>query len=98
MTEGDSGLWPVLLSEAVGDTLADPAVPAVVFSALVALTVAIAQNPWLEGSRVLEPGADWREILIRGQQGFTYGIAEYYINRPGHNVILTRIVISPDAG
>lgn len=36
----------------------------------------------------LEDDPDWREILIpRG-----HGIAEYRINRPAHNVILTRIV------
>lgn len=95
MTEDDRGLWPVLPSEAVGDTLADPAVPAAVFSAVAALTVEIAQDPWLPGSHPLERGPGWREILIRGPGGITYGIAEYYINEAAHNVILTRIALAP---
>jgi len=88
VSEDDPGLWPVLVSEAVGDMLADPALPAAVFSAVAALTVAIAQDPWLEGSQGLEGDPDWREILIP----HGYGIAEYYINRASHTVIVTRIV------
>ena len=65
MSEGDPGLWPVLLSEAVGDMLADPALSAERFSAVAALTVAIAQDPWLDGSQGLEDDPDWREVLIR---------------------------------
>lgn len=96
MTEDDSSLWPVLPSDTVGNALADPAVPATVFSAVAALTVEIAQDPWLEGSQELERGPGWREILIRGQGDITYGIAEYYINKYAHHVILTRVVIAPD--
>ena len=95
MTEDDPGLWPVLASETVGNMLADPAVPAAVFSAVVALTVGIAQDPWLDGSQELEHGPAWREILIRGHGDVTYGIAEYYINEDAHQVILTRVVIAP---
>jgi hypothetical protein len=88
VSEDEPGPWPVLLSETAGDMLADPALPGAVFSAVVALTVAIAQNPWLEGSQGLEDDPDWREILIP----HGYGIAEYRINRADRNVILTRIV------
>jgi hypothetical protein len=97
VTEEEPDLWPVLPSETVGNTLEDPAVPAAVFSAVVALTVEIAQNPWLEGSQELERGPGWREILIRGQGGITHGIAEYYINEDAHQVILTRVVPAPGA-
>lgn len=96
MTEDDPGLWSVLPSETVGDTLADPAIPGTVFSAVVALMVQVAQNPWLEESHQSEHGANWREILVRSQTGVTCGIAEYYINEVAHNVVLTRIVIVPE--
>ncbi|MGH3780147.1 MAG: hypothetical protein ACRDRO_05810 [Pseudonocardiaceae bacterium] len=82
-------LWPVLLSEVVGDTLSDPDVSPTLFSVVAALTVAICENPWLEGSNSLEDDLDWREILIPDGGG----IAEYRINRADHEVILTRIVI-----
>lgn len=88
MSEDDPGLWPVLPSEAVNDVLSDPALPAEMFSAVVALTVAIAQDPWLPGSGALEDDPDWREIFIP----HGYGIAEYRINQASHNVILTRVV------
>jgi hypothetical protein len=88
VSEDDPGLWPVLLSEAVGDMLADPALSAARFSAVAALTVAIAQDPWLDGSQGLEDDPDWREILIP----HGYGIAEYRVNRADQTVILTRIV------
>jgi hypothetical protein len=88
VSEDDPGLWPVLLSQTVGDMLADPALPAAMFSAVASLTVAIAQDPWLPGSSGLEDDPDWREVLIP----HGYGIAEYRINPAGHNVILTRIV------
>jgi hypothetical protein len=89
VSDDDPGLWPVLVSETVGDMLADPALSAELFSVVVALTVAIAQDPWLDGSQHLDDDPDWREILIpRG-----HGIAEYRINRAAHNVILTRIVL-----
>jgi hypothetical protein len=96
VTDDDPGLWPVLPSETVANTLADLVVPAAVFSAVAALTVEIAQDPWLAGSQELERGPGWREVLIRGQGGATYGIAEYYINEDDHQVILTRVVIAPD--
>ncbi|WP_030912156.1 hypothetical protein [Streptosporangium amethystogenes] len=88
MSEEDD-LWPVLPSEMVADTLADPAVSAEVFSTVAALTVAICENPWLTGSNQLGADPDWREILI----AHGYGIAEYRINRDDHQVILTRIVL-----
>ncbi|TJZ92745.1 hypothetical protein [Actinacidiphila oryziradicis] len=50
----DDDLWPVLPSDAVGATLADPALPGELFGAVVALTVAIAEDPWLKGSTPLE--------------------------------------------
>ncbi len=89
MSEDHPDLWPVLLSEVVGEVLADPAVPAEVFSAVVALTVAIAEDPWLAGSSALEEDPAWREVLIP----HGYGIAEYRINMAGQHVILTRIVL-----
>lgn len=88
MSEDDPDLWPVLPSEAVSDVLSDPALPAEMFSAVFALTVAIGQDPWLKDSRGLEDDPDWREILIP----HGYGIAEYRVNRADHIVILTRIV------
>jgi len=89
VSEDDPDLWPVLLSDVVGDVLADPRVSAEVFSAVVALTVAIAEDPWLPGSNGLEDDPAWREVLIP----HGYGIAEYRINTAGHHVILTRIVL-----
>ena len=45
--EGDSeDVWPVEPSEAAADVLADPALPVIQFSAIVALTVAIAEDPF----------------------------------------------------
>lgn len=89
MSDDEADLWPVLLSEIVGDTLSDPDVSPTLFSAVVGLTVAICENPWLEGSNSLENDPDWREILIPDG----HGIAEYRINRVDHQVILTRIVV-----
>ena len=60
MSDDDLGLWPVLVSESVGDMLADPALSAELFSVVVALTVAIARDPWLDGSQGLEDDPDWR--------------------------------------
>jgi len=54
-----------------------------------ALTAAICENPWLERSNSVGDDADWRAILI--PEG--HGIAEYWINWAGHEVILTRIVL-----
>jgi hypothetical protein len=81
-------IWPVEPSEAAADVLADPALPVETFSTIVALTVAIAQDPWLAGSREAEPGSMWRTLPIpRGG-----GIVEYVIIDDEHRVILTRIV------
>ncbi|MGP4105298.1 hypothetical protein [Nonomuraea sp. KM90] len=87
MSEDD--LWPVVPSEVVAETLAHPSVSPEVFSTVVALTVAICENPWLAGSEQVGLDADWREILI--PRGF--GIAEYRIDRKSQQVILTRIVL-----
>ena len=85
--DGDD-IWPVEPSEAAAGVLADPALPVDQFSAIVALTVAIAQDPWLSGSREVEPGSLWRTMPIpRGG-----GIVEYVIVEDEHRVILTRIV------
>ncbi|GGS86290.1 hypothetical protein GCM10010156_51030 [Planobispora rosea] len=89
MSEDADDLWPVLPSEIVADTLADPAVSAEVFSTVAALMVAICENPWLKDSEQLSTDPDWREILI--PKG--YGIAEYRISRNDHHVVLTRIVL-----
>jgi len=81
-------VWPVEPSEAAADVLADPALPVEMFSTIVALTVAIAEDPWLAGSREVEPGSTWRTLPIpRGG-----GIVEYVIIEDEHRVILTRIV------
>lgn len=48
---GDEDLWPVEPSQAVADALADPALPVELFSKIVALNVAIAEDPWLKGIR-----------------------------------------------
>ena len=58
-------VWPVEPSEAAADFLADPAVPITLFSTIVALTVAIAEDPWLAGSREAEPGSLWRTMPIQ---------------------------------
>ncbi|XVQ84923.1 hypothetical protein ACQP2K_39915 [Microbispora siamensis] len=63
--------------------------PADVFSAVAALTVAICEDPWLAGSDQVGTDPDWREILI--PKGF--GIAGYRVSRKDHHVILTRIVL-----
>ncbi|MEU6410183.1 hypothetical protein [Microbispora sp. NPDC046933] len=89
MSSDDEDLWPVLPSEIVADALADPAVPAEVFSAVAALTVAICEDPWLSGSDQVGTDPDWREILI--PKGL--GIAEYRVSPQDQHVILTRIVL-----
>jgi len=89
MSDDEVDLWPVLPSEIVGNTLSDPDVSPELFSVIVALTVAICENPWLDGSNSLEGDPDWREILIPDRRG----IAEYRINRADHEVTLTRIVL-----
>ncbi|MEV1242539.1 hypothetical protein ACIBO2_22750 [Nonomuraea sp. NPDC050022] len=85
----DDNLRPVVPSEVVADTLADPSVSAELFSTVAALTVAICQDPWLTGSDQVGADPDWREILI--PKG--HGIAEYRIDRKNQQVLLTRIVL-----
>ncbi|MFJ9846328.1 hypothetical protein ACIRYZ_38990 [Kitasatospora sp. NPDC101155] len=80
-------LWPVIPSETVEDALADPALPSALFSRIVALTVAIAENPWLENSRPAVQGEPWRTLPIPGGGG----IVEYRIDTEHHQVVLTRI-------
>jgi len=87
--DDEAHLWPVRPSQVVDDTLSDPVVSPELFSVVTALTVAICENPWLEGSNSVENDPDWREILLPGG----HGIAEYRINRNSHKVILTRIVL-----
>lgn len=89
MSDDGANLWPVIPSEIVGETLSDPDISPELFSVVAALTVAICENPWLEGSNSVENDPDWREILIPDG----HGIAEYRINRADHGVILTRIVL-----
>lgn len=89
MSDDETGLWPVLPSEIVGDTLSDPNISSKVFSVVAALMVALCENPWPEASDSVEDDPDWREILIPDG----HGIAECRINRVGHEVLLTRIVL-----
>jgi hypothetical protein len=89
VSDDEADFWPVLPSEIVEDTLSDLDVSPTLFSVVAALTVAICENPWLEGSNRVENDPDWREILIPDG----HGIAEYRINRAIHEVILTRIVL-----
>ncbi len=84
----EEDIWPVEPSEAAADVLADPGLPVEMFSTIVALTVAIAQNPWLARSREVEPGSMWRTLPIPHGRG----IVEYVIIEDEHRIILTRIV------
>jgi hypothetical protein len=83
----EDGLWPVTASEAVAETLADPALPVGLFSKIVALTVAIAENPWLANSSSAPHGDGWRTVPIPDGGG----LVEYFINEADRSVILTRI-------
>ncbi|MGH3801682.1 MAG: hypothetical protein ACRDTD_16420 [Pseudonocardiaceae bacterium] len=83
----DGDLWPVEPSQAVAEALADPKLPVDQFSKIVALTVAIAQDPWFAGSRTASQGEPWRTVPIPDGGG----IVEYAINETDHKVILTRI-------
>ncbi|MFC8086170.1 hypothetical protein [Streptomyces sp. NPDC057340] len=40
-------VWPVEPSEAIQDMLTDPKLPVELFSAIVALTVEVVEDPWL---------------------------------------------------
>jgi hypothetical protein len=87
LVSDDEDLWPVEPSPAVADALADLRLPTDQFSKIVALTVAIAQDPWLPGSRTASQGEPWRTVPIPDGGG----IIEYAINEADHRVILTRI-------
>ncbi|MER7843536.1 hypothetical protein ABTZ03_06250 [Kitasatospora sp. NPDC096077] len=82
-------LWPVEPSEAVQDALADPKLSAELFSAIVALTVAIAENPWLPASTARDSAGDWRRLPIPHGRG----LVEYVIDADNHAVRLTRIIV-----
>ncbi|MFJ8473127.1 hypothetical protein [Kitasatospora sp. NPDC094011] len=82
-------LWPVEPSEAVQDALADPKLSAEQFSAIVALTVAIAENPWLPASTARDSAGDWRRLPIPHGRG----LVEYVIDADNHAVRLTRIIV-----
>ncbi|MFI9365218.1 hypothetical protein ACIG5E_29830 [Kitasatospora sp. NPDC053057] len=87
-SEEPDDLWPVLPSEAVQDALSDPSLPVELFSAVVALTVAIAEDPWLPESSARDNVGDWRRLPIpRGR-----GLVEYVIDTHSHVVRLTRII------
>ena len=86
--EEPDGLWPVEPSEAVQDALSDPALAVDLFSAIVALTVAIAENPWLEASTARDNVGDWRRLPIPHGRG----LVEYVIDADNHLVRLTRII------
>ena len=89
MSDGQEGdLWPVQPSDGAADVLSDPHLSASQFSKIVALTVAIAEDPWLPGSRPAGPDPNWRTLPI--PQGG--GRVEYVIIKASHSVILTRIV------
>ncbi len=60
------------------------------FSVVTALTVAICENPWLEGSNRVSRTIRTGE---RSSSPDGHGIAEYRINQADHEVILTRIVL-----
>jgi hypothetical protein len=83
----DDGLWPVEPSPTVAEALADPQLPISLFSKIVALTVAIAEDPWLAGSRTASQGGLWRTVPIPDGGG----IVEYAIEEAAHRVILTRV-------
>lgn len=83
----DEDLWPVEPSEAVADALADPSLPVDQFATIVGLTVAIAQDPWLPGSRTAEQGEPWRTVPIPNGGG----IVEYVVKEAEHKILLTRI-------
>ncbi len=86
--EEPDDLWPVLPSEAVQDALSDPGLPVDLFSAIVALTVAIAENPWLPESSARDSAGDWRRLPIPHGRG----LVEYVIDPHSHVVRLTRII------
>ncbi|MGW4648408.1 hypothetical protein [Kitasatospora sp. NPDC004289] len=86
MSEDD--LWPVEPSEAVAEALSDPKLPVDLFSAIVALTVAIAEDPWLPASTARDSVGDWRRLPIPHGRG----LVEYVIDERSHVVRLTRIV------
>ncbi|MER6365926.1 MULTISPECIES: hypothetical protein [unclassified Kitasatospora] len=89
MSNGEpDDLWPVLPSEAVQDALSDPSLPVDLFSVIVALTVAIAENPWLPESTARDSAGDWRRLPIPHGRG----LVEYVIDPHNHVVRLTRVI------
>ncbi|MFI9239518.1 hypothetical protein [Streptomyces sp. NPDC053079] len=83
----EDDLWPVEPSPVVAAALADPALPVALFSKIVSLTVAIAQDPRLADSSPAVQGGHWRTVPIPDGGG----IAEYLIRTEEHRVLLTRI-------
>ncbi|MFJ6772100.1 hypothetical protein ACIQOV_14235 [Kitasatospora sp. NPDC091257] len=73
---------------AVQDALSDPNLPVDLFSAIVALTVAIAEDPWLPESSARDSAGDWRRLPIP----LGPGLVEYVIDTPSHVVRLTRVI------
>jgi hypothetical protein len=51
----EEDVWPVEPSPTAAEILADPALTAEQFSKIVALTVAIAENPWLQAAARRNP-------------------------------------------
>ncbi|WP_327071871.1 hypothetical protein [Kitasatospora sp. NBC_01302] len=86
--EEPDDLWPVEPSEAVQDVLSDPNLSVDLFSAIVALTVAIAEDPWLEASTARDSAGDWRRLPIPHGRG----LVEYVIDAGNHVVRLTRVI------
>ncbi|MGK5642864.1 hypothetical protein ACSNOK_31860 [Streptomyces sp. URMC 126] len=80
-------IWPVEPSAVAGEVLADPRLPADLFGKIVALTVAIAEDPWLHGNSPAPQGKHWRTVPIPDGGG----IVEYWINEEAHTVVLTRV-------
>ncbi|MFZ3476077.1 hypothetical protein ACODT4_44610 [Streptomyces sp. 2.9] len=84
--------WPCVLSEEVTSLLMDPGLPAAVFGAIVALTVAINETRGeLPGSTASEAWPQQRRIPL-GADG-SLGLAEYVIAADADppQIVLTRI-------
>lgn len=84
--------WPCVASPRVTDLLSDPLLPAEVFSAIVALTVAINETRGMvPGSTASETWPQQRRIPL-GADG-SLGLAEYVIAADADppQIVLTRI-------
>lgn len=57
-------VWPVEPSEAIQDMLTDPKLPVVLFSAIVALTVEVVEDPWLPDNTARDSAGEWRRLPI----------------------------------